>query len=122
VLMHTPDWRQCVAELCRVARRKVILDFPSRTSIAALQALSRRVATAAGAHVEAYRVFSEAQIRRELRQHGFRVTRTHRQFVLPIALHKRVGSRRLTERLEGGLAAVGLLTAAGSPVTVLAER
>ena len=50
------------------------------------------------------------------------MTRTHRQFVLPIALHKRLGSRRLTERVEGGLAALGLLTAAGSPVTVLAER
>jgi hypothetical protein len=122
VLMHTPDWRQCIAELCRVARHRVILDFPALGSVAALQALARRAAVAAGAHVEAYRVFSEAQIRGELRSRGFRVTRTHRQFVLPIALHKRLGSRRLTERVEGGLAAVGLLTAAGSPVTVLAER
>ena len=122
VLMHTPDWRQCIAELCRVARRRVILDFPALGSVAALQALARRAAAAAGAHVEAYRVFSEAPIQGELRARGFRVTRTHRQFVLPIALHKRLGSRRLTERVEGGLAAVGLLTAAGSPVTVLAER
>jgi ubiquinone/menaquinone biosynthesis C-methylase UbiE len=122
VLMHTPNWRQCIAEFCRVARHRVIVDFPALGSVAALQAAARRAAAAAGAHVEAYRVFSEAQIRGELRRHGFRVTQTHRQFVLPVALHKRLGSRRFTERLEGGLAMVGLLTAAGSPVTVLAER
>jgi SAM-dependent methyltransferase len=27
VLMHTPGWRRCVAELCRVARQRVIVDF-----------------------------------------------------------------------------------------------
>ena len=87
-----------------------------------MQAVARRALAATGARVEAYRVFSEAQIRDELHQHGFRVTRTHRQFVLPIALHKRLGSRRLTERVEGGLETIGLLALAGSPVTVLAER
>jgi ubiquinone/menaquinone biosynthesis C-methylase UbiE len=122
VLMHAPDWKQCVAELCRVARSRVVLDFPAFGSAAALQAVTRRVAAAAGVRVEAYRVFREGQVRRELERHGFHITNTHRQFVLPIALHKRLGSRRLTERVEGGLAAIGLLTLAGSPVTVVAER
>ena len=122
VLMHAPDWKQCIAELCRVTRHRVILDFPALGSMASLQAAARRVAAAGGAQTEAYRVFSEAQIRRELERHGLRVTRTHRQFVLPIAFHKRLGSRRLTERVEGGFAAIGLLRLAGSPVTVLAER
>jgi hypothetical protein len=46
----------------------------------------------------------------------------HRQFVLPIALHKAVGSLPVTRGLEGALAAVGLLRILGSPVTVVAER
>ena len=29
VLMHTPDWRQCLAELCRVARERVVFDYPA---------------------------------------------------------------------------------------------
>jgi hypothetical protein len=33
-----------------------------------------------------------------------------------------LGSRQLTERVEGALATAGLLAVAGSPVTVLAER
>ena len=34
VLMHTPRWRQCLAELCRVADRLVIIDYPSARSVA----------------------------------------------------------------------------------------
>lgn len=122
VLMHTPDWRRCVAEACRVARARVIVDYPAAASVAALQAAGRRVAHRLGARTEPYRVFTDGQIRRELARHGFRVTRVHRQFVLPIAVHKRLASRALTDRVERGLAAVGLLGLAGSPVTILAER
>ena len=52
----------------------------------------------------------------------FRLARQHRQFVLPIALHKALGSRGTSERIERVLAAAGLLRLAGSRVTVLAER
>ncbi len=122
VLMHTPDWRQSLGELCRIGRSKVVFDYPALVSAAALQAVARRVAHAAGARVEAYRVFSDASIRRELAKHDFRIAGMHRQFVLPIALHKRLDSASTTERVEGALAAVGLRWLMGSPVTVVAER
>ena len=34
VIMHTPRWTDCVGELCRVADQLVILDYPSRRSVA----------------------------------------------------------------------------------------
>ena len=63
VLMHTPDWRQSLAELCRAARHRVVLDYPARSSAAALQSVARRIAHAFGARVEAYRVFGHREIR-----------------------------------------------------------
>jgi hypothetical protein len=122
VIMHTPDWRQCIAEACRVAKRRVIVDYPSATSAAALQAVARHVAHTLGARTEPYRVFTDSAIRNEFERHGFKVSRQHRQFVLPIALHKALGSRAASQHVERALAAVGLLRLAGSPVTVLAER
>lgn len=122
VLMHTPNWRQCVAEACRVARRRVIVDYPAAFSAAALQAAGRHVAHRLGARTEPYRVFTAAAIGDAFAAHGFRIARQHRQFVLPIVLHKALGSRATSERLERVLAAAGLLGLAGSPVTVLAER
>ena len=75
-----------------------------------------------GRHVEAYRVFRRGDIARELERHGFRITDVHKQFVLPIALHKAVGSAAFTRGIEGVLAGSGMLRLAGSPVTIAAER
>ncbi len=122
VLMHTPDWRRCVSELCRVADDRVVFDFPAACSAAALQAFGRRVAAAAGRPVEAYRVLTSSEVRRAVEDAGFRVERVHKQFVLPIALHKALGSRGFTVAVEKALAAAGLLRLLGSPVTVVAVR
>jgi SAM-dependent methyltransferase len=122
VLMHAPGWHASLAELCRVARTRIVFDYPALTSAAALQAAYRRAAYAFGARVEAYRVFSDRAIRAALHSNGFRVVDSHRQFVLPIALHKRIGSAATTRRIEGMLLRVGLNRVAGSPVTIAAER
>jgi len=122
VLMHTPDWRQVISEMCRVADQLVVFDYPSRWSFAAFQAGLRRLTARFGAKTEAYRVFSQGQIARELTKHGYRVRAVHRQFVLPIALHKALGSRRFTLWVEQRFEDAGLLRVFGSPVTVVAER
>lgn len=122
VLMHAPGWRSSLAELCRVARSRVVFDYPALVSAAALQAAWRRAVQAFGARVEAYRVLSDRAVREALAANGFRVAGVHRQFVLPIALHKRLGSAGATRRIEDALARAGLNAFAGSPVTVLAER
>jgi 2-polyprenyl-3-methyl-5-hydroxy-6-metoxy-1,4-benzoquinol methylase len=122
VLMHTPDWRRCMSELCRVAGCLVIVDYPSATSFAALQAFGRRAIFALGARTEPYRVLSDRSVARALEASGFRVRSVHRQFVLPIALHKAIGSPRFTTVVERFLSRVGLAHLVGTPVTLAAER
>jgi len=122
VLMHTPDWKKSLRELCRVARTRVVLDYPALWSAAALQAASRGVAQKLGVRTEAYRVLSARAVRDVLASNGFRVVETHRQFVLPIAFHKTLGSAATTVSVERMLAVVGLRTMLGSPVTIVAER
>ena len=122
VLMHTPDWRQCVAELCRVSDRLVVLDYPSARSLATLQAAGRRIVSMLGGATEPYRVFRPRAIAAALDRSGFHVRSVHRQFVLPIAFHKAIGSPAFTRALENVLARIGLLTLFGSPVTLVAER
>jgi ubiquinone/menaquinone biosynthesis C-methylase UbiE len=122
VLMHTPDWRRSLGELCRIARDRVVFDYPALVSAAALQAAARRAVHAAGGRVEAYRVFADREVAAALASNGFRISDSHRQFVLPIALHKRLNSAAATARIEGALARAGLTRLLGSPVTVVAER
>jgi SAM-dependent methyltransferase len=122
VLMHARRWRTCVAELCRVAERLVILDYPSARSVALVQSAVRRVASGLGVRTEPYRVFTGREMAAALDRSGFRIRSVHRQFVLPIALHKAIGSRRFTVWSEGLLDRAGLLAIFGSPVTIVAER
>jgi len=122
MLMHVPDWRKALSELCRVTRHRLVFDYPALASAAALQVVWRRAALTVGRNVEAYRVFRGSDVARELHRHGFRVAATHKQFVLPIALHKAIGSAEFTRGLERALAGAGMLRLAGSPVTIAAER
>ena len=122
LLMHAPQWQQCLAEMCRVSDRLVIIDYPSATSVAWFEAWARRLAAAAGIKTESYRVFSRATIAAALDENGYRIRSMHKQFVLPIAFHKLIGSRRFTMWIEDILDRVGLLKPFGSPVTLVAER
>lgn len=122
VLMHTPRWRTCVGELCRVARHRIVVDYPAASSVALLQSAMRKVVHRVGGRTEPYRVFRDADIARAFDAHGFRIVSRHRQFVLPIALHKAIGSRTFTVGVERLLARAGLLALLGSPVTIVAER
>jgi ubiquinone/menaquinone biosynthesis C-methylase UbiE len=122
VIMHARDWRRCLAELCRVSRQRIVIDYPALASAALLQAGARRVSRALSANVEAYRVFSDRVIARELGRHGFRVVARDRQFALPIAVHKLIGSAAFTESVEETLGRIGIRGLIGSPVTLVAER
>jgi hypothetical protein len=120
--MHVPDWQACLAELCRVAGVRVILDYPSARSFARLQAIVRRITHRLGARTEPYRVFHDRDISRELLKAGFHIVATERQFVLPIAVHKAIGSGRFSMWSRAWSARAGLLALFGSPVTLVAER
>jgi ubiquinone/menaquinone biosynthesis C-methylase UbiE len=122
LLMHATRWRECLSELCRVADRRVVIDYPSSRSLARLQSAARRLLHGLGRSTEPYRVFSDCEIAEQLERSGFRVRRVERQFVLPIALHKALGVSQATEAVERRLRRVGLLRLFGSPVTILAER
>ncbi len=122
MLMHTPQWKRCVAELCRVAERLVVVDYPSATSVALFESLARRGMHAAGMTTEPYRVFTHKTITQAFDRNGFRIRSVHRQFVLPIAFHKAIRSRRFTLWSENLLDHAGLLKPFGSPVTLVAER
>ena len=124
VLMHTPDWRQSLGELCRVADRRVVIDYPSATSAAALEAGVRRVAHLVGAGDGGVpRVLRSRRIARgRCAPTGFGIAGVHRQFVLPIALHKTHRLRALDARHRRHAGARRPARLFGSPVTIVAER
>ena len=123
VLMHTPHWQVCVDEWCRVARDRVVIDYPSARSLALLESLWRRANFAlGGATTQPYRVFFDRQLSAAFQKNGFQIRERHRHFVLPIGLYRLFGSPWLTDMSERALRRLGLSRLFASPVIVLAER
>jgi len=122
VLMHTPEWRRVVSELCRVADQIVVVDYPSSRSTALVESIGRRVLSTLGLSKEPYRTLSDRAIDEAFARSGFRVRARRRHFLLPIAFHRLVGSRAFTLWCEGLFDRMGLRARFGSPVTLVAER
>jgi SAM-dependent methyltransferase len=123
VLMHTPGWQTCIDEWCRVARDRVVIDFPSARSFAWGQSLWRRGKHAVGVAVkQPYRVFFDRQVSAAFARNGFQVRAKYRHFVLPVGFYKLVGSIRFAQFSEGVLRRLGITLMFASPVTMLAER
>jgi hypothetical protein len=108
--------------LCRVAERLVIVDYFPVMSVSLLGAVLRWVTRVLGGRSATYRVVTHAAIVDALDQSGFLVRSVHRQFVLPLMLHRALGSRRFTMKSEKLLDRLGLLKHMGTPVTLVAER
>jgi len=117
VLLSVRDWRQCLAEACRVADRLVIFDYPSTRSAAFVHSAIRRLLRRDG-----YRTLSRSAVERALERSHFRVRSVHRQYVMPMWFHRVIGSRHFTAWLEDHFDRIGLLKLLGSPVTICAER
>jgi SAM-dependent methyltransferase len=123
VLMHVPDWRRAIAHLCRVTDRVLIIDFPVRFSCAGLDAcLKGRFGVGTDGARRAYRTFQPGEIRRELVRHGFRIEKSDRGFLLPVALHRALGRPWISAALEFPGRLLGLRALFGSPVTLRAAR
>ena len=100
-----------------MADRLVIFDYPSAASVALVHSTLRRIWRSTP-----YRVLSRATVQQALEESRFRVRSVHRQYVLPMWLHRAIGSRRFTARIESLFDRLGVLRMFGTPVTVCAER
>ena len=122
VLLHVIDWRRALAEACRCSADILVIDFPPRWSLAALQVPARALASIFKPKTQRFRLFSLRQIKKELWLRGFEIERVDRLFFLPIMFHKLFRSPRFTLAIEKLFGWLGLRRLFGAPVTILARR
>jgi ubiquinone/menaquinone biosynthesis C-methylase UbiE len=123
LLAHSIDWRRLLAELCRVADRSVVIDYPSRRSV---NFIADRLFSAKlrleGGSTRRYLLFSPGEIRAAFEQSGFRVTSHTPQFFVPMVLHRAAGSTRFSRIAELPARFTGMTRWLGSPVIARADR
>lgn len=122
LLTHMPQWEQLLAEMCRVARRYVVIDYPRPRGVNALTPLLFRLKRRIEGNTRTYRNFSDRQIAAAFRKNGFALEERVGQFVLPMVVHRISGSGVVPRGLERIARELGLSYALGSPVIVRADR
>lgn len=116
LLPHARRFEALVAELCRLARQAVVVDYPTTRSVNAVAEALFALKKGVERNTRPFRVFREAEVRDAFATRGFHPTGRRGQFLLPMALHRALGLPGASRLLEGSAAGLGLTTALGSPV------
>jgi len=121
LLTHVEAWQSLVAELTRVARRAVILDYPELASVNLLTTqlfgLKRRIEH----NTRPYTCYRRREVEAALAASGFDRFTARPEFFAPMVLHRVLNSGRASRTIESAARGVGLTSKLGSPVILRAE-
>jgi ubiquinone/menaquinone biosynthesis C-methylase UbiE len=123
LIAHSIDWRRLLAELCRVASSRVVIDYPSRRSLNLIsEALFPAKRRLEGGSTRPFLLYAPEEIHREFKQNGFRVAAHKPQFLVPMVVHRLISSTVFSRVVEAPGRIAGLTRWLGSPVIVRADR
>lgn len=115
LLTHCARWPELVGELCRVARRSVIVEYPLHEGLHRVAPLFFGMKKKVEGNTRAWRPFRHREIVAAFAARGFREEAVIRQFFWPLVIHRMLKRRALSERLEAAARRAGWTARAGSP-------
>lgn len=122
LLTHLDRWREALAEMCRVAARAVIVDYPDTRSFNRFYGALFAWKKAVEGNTRTFRCFSPREVIAECARHGFGRPAVRRQFFVPMVVHRAIGHAGISRGLEWASGLPGLTRAFGSPVILRVER
>lgn len=122
LLSHVPEWERLTAEMCRVARRTVVFDYPSTTGLNALTPLLFTLKRSLEGNTRTYASFRVPALDAAIGRHGFRRRRIVKQLCLPMVAHRVARGAPPLRWAESACRALGLTAAVGSPAIYRADR
>jgi SAM-dependent methyltransferase len=122
LLPHSVCWTGLIRELCRVARRAVLVDYPSIRSFNIVASRFFRLKRGIELNTRRFMTFSPGQINSAFAANGFVVRAEQPQFLLPMVLHRLANQSRFSKAAEVPGRWLGLTKRFGSPVILRADR
>lgn len=122
MLAHFDAWESLVAEMCRVADRRIIVDYPAITGLNRIAPALFQAKQRYEKNTRHWLSYAGPELVEAFRRHGFRVTGQFAQFCLPMVLHRMLRCGPLSAALEAGCRALGLTRHLGTPVVLCLDR
>jgi ubiquinone/menaquinone biosynthesis C-methylase UbiE len=122
LLPHSVEWTGLIRELCRVARRSVVVDYPSIRSANAFSTRLFYLKRNIELNTRRFLVFAPRQVNAAFHNAGFSVREERAQFLLPMVLHRLTNRAALSKVAETPGRLLGLTRWFGSPIIIRADR
>ena len=116
LLPHVDRWRPFLSELARVARKAVIVDYPSVKSLNCFSPLLFGIKKRWEGNTRRFTLFRESVIVNAFRSWGFACARRSPEFFLPMVLHRALKAPLVSKIAEGICRVSRLTVLLGSPV------
>jgi SAM-dependent methyltransferase len=122
LLPHSVSWNGLIGEMCRIARRSVVLDYPSVRGANILSARLFELKRGIELNTRRFILFTPSQIKGAFAERGYVVRKVRPQFLLPMVLHRWADQSTLSRVAEAPGRLLGLTRWFGSPIIVRADR
>lgn len=116
LLPHVSRWQPYLAEMARVARQAVVLDYPEARSINYITPYLFKYKKRLEGNTRPYTVFRGRELDEAFRRLGFAPAARYPEFFWPMVLHRKLKQPRLSAGLEAAARTLGLTGWLGSPV------
>ena len=116
LLTHEDNWQLQIAELCRVAKYTVVVDYPDIRSFNIFYDVLFNVKKKFEKNTRTYRNFSRKEIIKEFGKNNFGNPVIKPEFFLPMVVHRAIKKVSLLKNIENLFGLIGLTRLFGSPV------
>lgn len=116
LLAHVSQWQLFLAELCRVAKTAVIIDYPTVKSVNYIAPQLFKLKKGLEGNTRPFTCYREPELLAAFRQQGFTLGDRYAQFFLPMVLHRSLKNPQASALLEQVFRWSGLTRLLGSPV------
>lgn len=122
LLPHVNRWEEFLAELARVARQAVILDYPEIRSVNYIAPQLFKFKKQLEGNTRRYSCFRESEIMEVFKRRGFEREARFAEFTLPMVLHRKLNAPKFSAGMENVLRRFGFTQRFGSPVILKVVR
>lgn len=116
LLPHTSHWERLISEMCRIAKKCVIIDYPDARSFNIMYKLMFRAKRALEGDTRSFCLFTRKQLVREFSKHQFGQPVFKPEFFIPMVIHRELKSMPISRLLECISHKLGLTSLFGSPI------
>jgi ubiquinone/menaquinone biosynthesis C-methylase UbiE len=122
LLPHCDEWKPLIAELCRMSKDAVIVDYPPKASSNILYPILFSLKSKVEGNTRTFTLFGHQEIEEVFAAHGFNLSAREGQFFWPMVVHRVLKNPAVSSFLEAPAKWLGLQRYFGNPVLALFRR